>query len=128
MLTNAKINLKNYFFYSIVLLVLAYLLIQTFSEFVVIFLVFLATCANHWMLIFIVRRLSENAAGVAQKNRFMISVMVIGKLILIVAALSFGVQIMGKRIIIPVLIYVLQIAVLYFSFEKQTNAEKGIEK
>jgi hypothetical protein len=126
MLTSAKINLKTYSLYSAILLILAYLSVRSEAEFLVAVVVFLATCANHWMLIFIVRRLSESAVGMMQKSRLLIPLMVVGKLILIVAALSFGVQIMGKRIIIPVLIYVLQIAVLYFSFEKQTDVGKGI--
>ena len=45
----------------------------------------------------------------------------IGKIIVLIVALVFGVQIMGKRIIIPVLIYVLQIGVLYLSFKKTSS-------
>lgn len=124
MLTSAKINLKKYTLYSIILLSLSCLAVRSLEEYVVIILVFLASCINHWALIFVVRRLSEEAAGQGQKYRRLIPIMNIGKLVLVIAALSFGVQIMGKRIIIPVLIYVLQIVVLYLSFEKP-SAEKG---
>jgi len=70
------------------------------------------------MSIFVVRKMSENAVIGSSKNNLLIPIFIMGKLILVVGALSFGVQIMGKRILIPVLIYVLQIVVLYLSFEK----------
>lgn len=125
MLTNAKINLKYYALYSIILLSLAYLTVRSLAEYMIILLVFSAACINHWLLILIVRRLSEGVVTKRQKNGSLTAVMVVGKLILVAGALSFGVQIMGKRIIIPVLIYVLQIVVLYLSFEKQSCVEKG---
>ncbi|MBC7540090.1 MAG: hypothetical protein H7281_14800 [Bacteriovorax sp.] len=124
MLTSAKINLKKYIIYSIILLSTSYLTVRSFAEYLVIILVFVAACANHWMLIFVVRRQSEGAANQPTKYKTLVPMMTIGKLVLVIGALTFGVQIMGKRIIIPVLIYVLQIVVLYLSFEKP-SAEKG---
>ena len=123
MLTSAKINLKNYTIYSAILLTLSYFTVRTFSEYLIVITVFVATCANHWMLIFVTRRMSENIVSKNQSNRGLITILTIGKLLLVAGALSFGVQIMGKRIIIPVLIYVLQIVVLYLSFEKKISAE-----
>jgi hypothetical protein len=125
MLTSAKINLKKYAFFSGLLLLMAYPAVRSTKEYLIILLVFLASCVNHWMLIAVVRRQSEIAANQVQKNRQLTSLLVIGKLVLVASALSFGVQIMGKRILIPLLIYVLQIVVLYLSFEKQTDVEKG---
>jgi hypothetical protein len=124
MLTNAKIDLKKYTLYSLILLALSYITVRSFDEYLVVLLVFAAACLNQWMLIYIVRSLSANAANLSPKNGPLISIMTIGKLLLVIGALSFGVQIMGKRIIIPVLIYVLQIVVLYLSFKKQTGTEK----
>lgn len=124
MLTSAKIDLKKYTIYSIILLSLSYFTTRSLSEFKVILLVFAASCLNHWLLILVVRKLSEAAVGNFERNRPIVSIMIVGKLVLVVAALSFGVQIMGKRIIIPVIIYVLQIVVLYLSFKK-TSVEKG---
>lgn len=86
--------------------------------------VFIAACLNQWMLVNVVRDASQNAADGTPVDKFNMVLMTVGKVILLIAALSFGVHIMGKRIIIPVLIYVLQIAVLYLSFES-TGAEKG---
>jgi hypothetical protein len=121
--TNAKINLNRYFLLTVSLLALSYLTVKSFSEYMIIVLVMAAACVNHWMLIFVVRQQSESAVNKQHKRSKFISLMVIGKLVLVAAALSFGVQIMGKRIIIPVLIYVLQIVVLYLSFEKKTSAD-----
>jgi hypothetical protein len=99
MLTSAKINLKKYTIYSLILLSLSYLTVRSIEEYFVIVLVFLASCANHWMLIFVVRRMSEGVANQGQKYRRLVPIMNIGKLVLVLGALSFGVQIMGKRII-----------------------------
>jgi hypothetical protein len=118
MLTSAKIDIKKYAIYTSVLLLTSLFLVRSFSEYLVIIGVVFAVCANHWMSIFVVRQMSENAVSEKSKNSHLIPLLTIGKLILVVVALSFGVQIMGKRIIIPVLIYVLQIVVLYLSFEK----------
>lgn len=125
MLTNAKINLKKYLIFSAILLSFSSLFLRSKAEFGVVLLVYLASCANHWMLIYIVRKLTDAAANNAQRNGKLITLMSIGKLLIVFAAISFGVQIMSKRIIIPVLIYVLQIVVLYLSFEKNTSAELG---
>ena len=123
MLISAKIDLKKYAIFTSILLLVSYFLVRSLSEYLVIFLVSFAVCANHWMSIFVVRKMSENAVNGNSKNNHLIPLFTIGKLILVVAALSFGVQIMGKRILIPVLIYVLQIVVLYLSFEKKISAE-----
>jgi hypothetical protein len=125
MLTNAKINFKKYIIFSVILLTFSSLFLRSKAEFGVVLLVCLASCANQWMLIFIVRRLTDAAANNSQKDGKLITLMSIGKLLIVFAAISFGVQIMSKRIIIPVLIYVLQIVVLYLSFEKQVSVEKG---
>ena len=125
MLINAKINLKKYIILSLSLLGMSYFSTQSIDEYGVILLVFIATCINHWMLIKSVRSLSEQAASGESKKAGLSGIMIIGKLIVVAAALTFGVQIMGKRIIIPVLIYVLQILVLYLSFEKTTGDSTG---
>ncbi len=125
MLTNAKINLKKYLIFSVILLTFSCLFLRSKAEFGVVLLVQLAACVNQWMLIFIVRRLTDVAANNSQKDGILITLMNIGKLLIVFAAISFGVQIMSKRIIIAVLIYVLQIVVLYLSFEKQVSVEKG---
>lgn len=124
----AKVNIFKYGLLSLFLLVLASFLARSNEERLVMFAVFAAAGLNQWMLVNVVRDVTRNAADGSPVDKGSMIMMIIGKLLLVVAALSFGVHIMGNRIIIPVLIYVLQIAVLYLSFDKnnnQTRAEKG---
>jgi hypothetical protein len=69
------------------------------------------------MLVNVVRDITQNAATGKPIDKVNMVMMIIGKVILLLAAITFGVQLMGNRIIIPVLIYVLQIAILYLSFD-----------
>jgi hypothetical protein len=119
--TNAKINLVKYALFSSILLVAIYFLAKSTSEIYVMLIVFVASCINQWMLVNVVRDVTQNAADGTPVDKTNMVMMTIGKVILLVAALTFGVQIMGNRIIIPVLIYVLQIAVLYLSFDRNKS-------
>jgi hypothetical protein len=70
------------------------------------------------MLVTVVRDASRSAVTGLPANKLKMLILIIGKVVVIAGALIFSVQIMGNRVIIPVLIYVLQIAVLYLSFKK----------
>ena len=118
-----KVNITKYFLYCLILVALSYFVVHSVTELYVVILVVMATSVNHWMLIHIIRQLSQQAAGGHIKNKKWLPLLIIAKLFLVVGALTFGVQIMGKRILIPLLIYVLQIVVLYLSFEKKPNVE-----
>ena len=126
--TGAKIDFRKYVFFSAILLVASYYLARSMAEFYVMLTVFIAACLNQWMLVNIVKGVTENAATGGPVDKLNMIIMIVAKVVIVIAALTFGVQIMGNRIIIPVLIYVLQIAVLYLSFVKydaKTGAEKG---
>jgi hypothetical protein len=128
--TGAKINLIKYTIFSAILLTADFFLAKSNKEFLVMVTVFIAACLNQWMLVNVVRGVTHNAATGEPVDKVNMVLMIIGKVVLVLIALTFGVQIMGNRIIIPVLIYVLQIAVLYLSFDKvndQAGAEKGSE-
>lgn len=118
MLISAKVNLKKYALLSTVLLIAVFFLSKNTDELMVMSAVFVAACLNQWMLVNVVREASQNAADGTPVDKVNMIMMIIGKVVLLIAALTFGVHIMEKRIIIPVLIYVLQIAVLYLSFER----------
>ncbi len=118
-----KINLTKYFLFCLILVVLSCFVLQSISEMYIVILVVIATSVNHWILVHIIRQLSQQAAGGLIKNKKWLPFLIIVKLFLVVGALTFGVQIMGKRILIPLLIYVLQIVVLYLSFEKKPIVE-----
>jgi hypothetical protein len=119
-----KIDLKKYAFLSTILLAVSYFLARDMAELKVMLTVFLAACLNQWMLVRGVQKITGVAAGTEESDKFGLIMLFIGKIIILLVALVFGVQIMGKRIIIPVLIYVLQIVVLYLSMKK-SGAEQG---
>lgn len=121
MLISAKINLIKYSLLSAVLLIVGYFLARNFSEIMAMGVVFAAACLNQWMLVNVVREATLNAADGTPVDKANMVMMIIGKAVLLITALTFGVHIMGNRIIIPVLIYVLQIAVLYLSFDRQKS-------
>lgn len=124
MLISEKINFKKYAIGSLILLAIEYFLSRDNEELKVMLIIFLAACLNQYLLVRVVQSITKEAAGTEHPNKIKIALMSVGKLIVLLVALVFGVQIMGKRIIIPVLIYVLQIVVLYFSMIK-TGAEQG---
>ena len=122
-----KINLKKYTILSTLLLAADYFLARDMSELKVMLLIFLAACLNQWMLVVGVQKITSIAAGSEDSDKLGLMILFIGKVIVLLVALILGVQIMGKRIIIPVLIYVLQIVVLYLSMKKSV-AEQGSNK
>ncbi len=113
-----KINFKKYFLFSTILLISSFFLARNSVEIKVMFSVFMAACLNQYMLVRGVLKLTGEATGQEKTNRFELIALFLGKIIVLIVALTFGVQIMGKRIIIPLLIYVLQIVVLYLSLKK----------
>lgn len=119
-----KINFKKYVILSAVLLVSTYFLARNGAELKAMLTIFLAACINQWMLVRGVLQITEAASGKGEVDKGNLILMFIGKVIVLLVALVFGVQIMGKRIIIPVLIYVLQIVVLYLSMKK-SGEEQG---
>ncbi len=116
--TDAKINFKKYLILSIGLLSISMSLMRTRSELYGSVGIFIAACLNQVMLVAAVRSASKTAITGEQTNKFKMLFLILGKMLLLLGALSFGVQIMGDRVLIPLLIYVLQIAVLYLSFNK----------
>jgi hypothetical protein len=124
MLTSAKINIKKYLLLSASILLISVISVSSLNEIGAILLVYLASCANQWMLVTAVREASKSAVSGAEVNKWKMIFLVFGKFAVIAAALIFSIQIMQKKVLIPVLIYVLQIAVLYLSFEKN-EADSG---
>jgi len=127
MLIAEKINLKKYALLSTVLLAADYFFARDMAELKVMLTIFLAACLNQWMLVRGVMQITNVASGKEEADKTNLILLFIGKVIVLLVALIFGVQIMGKRIIIPVLIYVLQIVVLYLSMNK-SGEEQGSNK
>ena len=111
-----KINFKIYIHLSLIILITGYFLARNKEELMAIGLIYIASCGNQWLLVKSVREMSQRAASGAPVDDRKMFFLMMGKLGLIIAALSVGVHVMGNRVIIPVLIYVFQIAVMYLSF------------
>lgn len=122
-----KVSLRKYALLSTALLAAVYFLARDMAELKVMLMVFLAACLNQWMLVIGVMKITDIAVGKEESDKIGLIILFIGKVIVLLVALVLGVQIMGKRIIIPVLIYVLQIVVLYLSMKK-SGAEQGSNK
>lgn len=125
MLIKEKINLKKYILFSLPLVIAIIYLAKNKMEVVAMLTVFVAACLNHWMLLRSVKKITDTALTGNEVDQSGFFWPFLGKAIVLIVALVFSVQIMGKRIIIPVLIYVLQIVILYLSLK--TQAEKGLE-
>ena len=118
MLISEKVNFKKYLIFSLPIIILAIYLARNLSELKVMLTVFVAACLNQWMLVNLVVGMTRVASGEGSVDKTQMVIMFIGKVLVLIVALTLGVQIMGKRIIIPVLIYVLQIGVLFLSLNK----------
>lgn len=113
-----KINLKIYLISSLLLLIGASFFCTGPKEILVVFTVFLAVVLNQWLLLSAVDALVRAAKSGENNGTGGILFSFIGKAIILIIAISLGVHIMGNRIIIPILIYIAQIFVLYFSMNK----------
>jgi hypothetical protein len=118
-----RIHIGKYFGLSSIHIGLTYFGVHNWDEYKIILLVFFATVLNQWMLIESVDDLVSGAAGKNQSDSSFSVVMFLGKTLILLAALSFGVHIMGKRIIIPLLNYIVQIFILYFSFRRKDSEQ-----
>lgn len=101
-------------------------LAKNLNEVFAILTIYVATVIYLFMFAEAVYRLTENQR--ANKNdakRGKIAFFFIGKFAILVGALIFGVQIMGNRIIIPVLNYIILIFVLTYSTKSLDKGSKN---
>lgn len=82
--------------------------------------VYLATLVNFWMLINIIEylALSVKLGNKEKINKWKVSGFFVGKLLALLIALTLSIQIMGDKLLIPVLSYVSQIFVLGVSLRR----------
>ncbi|MCB9060533.1 MAG: hypothetical protein H6622_03315 [Halobacteriovoraceae bacterium] len=113
------ISLKNYILFTVLTTLISFLICNGQSEIFGVFIVYFSTIINHILLIELVYMLTENAKGSTTKlSRKKIVFCAIGKMAILAMGLTFGVQLMGKRVIIAVLNYVIQIFILVLSIKK----------
>jgi hypothetical protein len=113
-----KINLKKYFALSFALFVTFLIFFHHPLEIKVLVITFIATLVNQYMLIRAVHELIVPVLNGQRPDSGWIGFLFIFKSIILIAALIYGVQIIGNKIIISVLFYVCQIFVLAFSSKR----------
>ena len=108
-----KINVKSYLIYSLPSTIICFLLCDTVKEFIGVLVVYIGTLINQFMLIEAVRGLIDPFLDAKGKPRTKkVILLFVGKLVIIFGTLSFGVHLMGKRVLIPLINYVILIFIL----------------
>lgn len=118
-----KINFKKYLLYSIPSTALCVYLARSIEEIFAISLAYGVTVLNHAMLVYGVSELLNPAYVERESERPTRKIILafIGKLIFLAGGLIFCEMFMGRRVIIPVVNYVILIFVLYASIEKKVS-------
>ncbi len=117
------INYKKYLLYSLPSTAVCILLTRSGEEIFAITLAYALTLLNQWFLVYGVRELLNPAyleAPAARPTKKIVLVFVV-KMLILALAFYFCAEIMGKRVIIPVINYTALIFVLLFSIEKKVE-------
>lgn len=114
-----KINFKKYILFSILLFAIFTPFLKGQTEFKVLIVTYVAVLINQYMIVRGVADLIEPLARGEKVENGWIVFLFVGKALILLMALIYGVQIIGNRIIIPVLFYVCQIFVLIFSSNRR---------
>jgi flagellar biosynthesis protein FliQ len=115
-----RINLKLFIPLSLSFTGLALYFSNSAFEAMVITCIYLATLINLGLLLGVMSKIVEIASSVepVEYSKINMTLVFVGKIIIIFLGLSLGVHFMGKRVIIPLLNYVIQIFVLGVSFKR----------
>lgn len=114
-----KINLKKFILLSLVPTIICFMLARNNHEIFAISIVYIATII--YLLMFaeaIYLLTNQYKPGYGEASKVTLGFLFIGKLVILISSLLFGVQIMENRIIIPVINYVIIIFVLGASTNK----------
>jgi len=111
-----KINLKKYLLGSVLTTGIALAFAQNTTEIITILVIYLATVLNQFLLVEVIMELvAERTADLSRKYRvkkMKVFLLFVLKLLILFGALSLGIHFMGKRVLIPLLNYVVLIFVL----------------
>jgi len=119
MLLRKKINLNKYIAISLLCTVALCFFVKGQKQIFGLFLVYLATVLNQFMLVEGVMELTNpKMASLPKdlrksKNKKIITLFV-GKISVLILGITLGVHLMGNKVIIPLLNYVIQIFILVF--------------
>ena len=108
-----KINVKSYLIYSLPSTIICFLLCRSLKESIGVLVVYIGTLINQFMLVEGVRGLIDPFLDAKSKPRTKkVILLFVGKLVIIFGTLSLGVHLMGKRVLIPLINYVILIFIL----------------
>jgi hypothetical protein len=112
-----KVNFKRYFFFFCLWLAPCIILARNSSEILGILIIAVATVINQLMLVEAVSELIFDSAQVSRRNAKII-VLFIAKVLILFGALFCGSHLMGTRVIIPLIYFVLMIFSLAYSIRR----------
>ncbi len=116
-----ELNLRRYILFSLPSTALCIALCRTWIDVLAVFIVYFGTVLNQIMLVASLREMLLPFIGTeSRKSNKKIVLLFVGKLVILFGSLSLGVHLMGKRVLIPLINYVVLIFVLVlFGFEKE---------
>ena len=116
-----ELNLRRYILFSLPSTALCIALCRTWIDVLAVFIVYFGTVLNQIMLVASLREMLLPFIDTkSRKSNKKIVLLFVGKLVILFGSLSLGVHLMGKRVLIPLINYVVLIFVLVlFGFEKE---------
>ena len=116
-----ELNLRRYILFSLPSTALCIALCMTWIDVLAVFVVYFGTVLNQIMLVASLREMLLPFINTeSRKSNKKIVLLFVGKLVILFGSLSLGVHLMGKRVLIPLINYVVLIFVLVlFGFEKE---------
>ena len=116
-----ELNLRRYILFSLPSTALCIALCRTWIDVLAVFVVYFGTVLNQIMLVASLREMLLPFIDTeSRKSNKKIVLLFVGKLVILFGSLSLGVHLMGKRVLIPLINYVVLIFVLVlFGFEKE---------
>ncbi|TDJ05273.1 MAG: hypothetical protein E2O68_06745 [Deltaproteobacteria bacterium] len=116
-----KINLKKYLLSSVLTTGIALAFAQNSTEIIAILVIYLATILNQFILVEVIMEMvSERKNDLSRTyrvNKTKVALLFVLKLLILFGALSLGIHLMGKRVLIPLLNYVVLIFILGLSLK-----------
>jgi hypothetical protein len=113
-----KIDLKVFIPYSLATTLVFSFFLNGTNEILVLFVVYIATLINLALLVNLLMKMFELKLSGGEIKPLNIITMFILKLIIMFTALTWGIHLVGNRIIIPLLNYILQILILTFAMRR----------
>jgi hypothetical protein len=120
MFLTRRINFKKYLLLSLPTTLVTLVFVHSVKDVIAILIIYLGTILNQLLLV-------EGVFGlVGASNKSKVFSIFILKIAILFGALALGVHLMGKRVIIPLLNYIVLIFVLGVSLKNNINKEIAV--